>query len=78
MGHGAVRVLLFGSQVTGAATGNSDVDIMVELDTGRGLLVLIAIKQDVEQATGLSADVVTPRSISPYLRDRIMREAMPA
>ncbi|HKE21751.1 MAG TPA: hypothetical protein VEV85_05795 [Bryobacteraceae bacterium] len=48
---------------------------MIELEQGRSLLDLIAIKQDLEDLTGIRVDVVTERSLSPYFRDAVLKEA---
>ena len=75
--HGAVRVRVFGSYATGAASESSDLDLLVDFEPGRDLLDLIAVKQDVEAALGRSVDVAEEDGLSPYLRDRIVREARP-
>jgi len=75
--HGAVRVRVFGSHATGTASESSDVDLLVELEPGRDLLDLIALKQDVEALLGRTVDVVEEGGLSPYLRDRILHEARP-
>ncbi|HKZ86289.1 MAG TPA: nucleotidyltransferase domain-containing protein [Anaerolineae bacterium] len=49
---------------------------LVSLDPGRSLLDLIAIKQDLEDLLGCEVDVVTEAAISPYVRDRVLREAV--
>jgi predicted nucleotidyltransferase len=43
--HGADRARVFGSMPLGCAHENSDVDLLVDLQPGRSLLDLIAIKQ---------------------------------
>ena len=74
--HGARVVEVFGSRARGQARADSDVDLLVSLEKGRSLLDLIAIKQDVEDLLGLTVDVLTPASLSPYLCDRVLREAV--
>lgn len=74
--HGATEVRLFGSRAVDAATDDSDVDVLVTLEAGRSLLDLVAIKQDIEDALGLPADVVTQSSLSPLLRERILAESI--
>ncbi|MEO8218516.1 MAG: hypothetical protein ABI718_15685 [Acidobacteriota bacterium] len=44
---------------------------------GRSLLDLIAMEQELEQSLGIHVDVLTPGSTSLYLRDVILREAVP-
>lgn len=75
--HGVRRVRVFGSHASGAATPTSDLDLLVELERDRDLLDLAEFKLDLEEALGREVDVVTERGISPYLRERILREAKP-
>lgn len=75
--HGAKRLRIFGSQLSGKATGTSDLDLLVEFDLGRDLLDLVGLKQDLEALLGCKVDVVTEGSLSPYLRDRILEESRP-
>ena len=74
--HGATSVRLFGSSARNQASPQSDIDVLVDLETGRTLLDLVAIKQDLEDLTGKDVDVVTLDSVSPYLRDQILAEAV--
>jgi predicted nucleotidyltransferase len=75
--HGARAIRLFGSVARGDARADSDVDVLIDLEPGRSLLDLIAIKQDLEDILGRSVDVVTEAAISPYLRQRVLAEAIP-
>jgi hypothetical protein len=49
----------------------------VRLGEGRSLLDLVALKQELEDLMRRPVDVVTDRSLSPYLRERVLREAVP-
>jgi predicted nucleotidyltransferase len=75
--HGARNVRIFGSVARGQVRTGSDVDILVELEPGRSLLDLVAIKQDLEDLLGREVDVVTESSLSSYIRDDVLREAVP-
>ncbi|MBE0582240.1 MAG: nucleotidyltransferase domain-containing protein [Desulfofustis sp.] len=75
--HGASHLRLFGSRAKGVATSDSDLDLLVDLAPGRDLFDLIEMKQELEAATGLSVDLVTEKSLSKYLRARIIEEARP-
>jgi hypothetical protein len=72
--RGARQVRLFGSFAKGMATEASDVDILVEMESGRSLLDLVAIKQDLEDLLGRPVHVVTASSRSPYMRDEVLKE----
>ncbi|HKO46523.1 MAG TPA: nucleotidyltransferase family protein [Polyangiaceae bacterium] len=56
---------------------DSDLDLLVGLEPGRSLLDIVAIKQDLEDLLGYPVDVVTEGGLSPYLRERILAEALP-
>jgi hypothetical protein len=75
-GHGATDVRIFGSIARGQAGATSDVDLLIKLAPGRSLLDLIAIKQDIEDALHRDVDVVTENSLSPYLREQVLSEAV--
>lgn len=75
--HGAGRVRVFGSRATGTATETSDLDLLVQLDAGRDLLDLVALKQDLEALLGRRVDVVEEEGLSPHMRDRVLEEAVP-
>ena len=75
--NGAHDVRVFGSVVRGEAEASSDVDILVRLESGRSLIDLIAVKQDLEELLNRTVDVVTEASISPYIRDHVIQSAVP-
>jgi len=74
--HGARDVRIFGSAARGEASPSSDIDILVKLDPGRSLLDMIAIKQDLEDLLQCEVDVVTEASVSPYIREQILKESV--
>jgi len=74
--HGARNVRLFGSFRRGDSGAASDLDLLVEMEGGRSLFDLVALSDDLEDALGIEVDVVTEGSLSPYLRDRILAEAV--
>lgn len=74
--YGARNVRVFGSVARGQATASSDLDLLVNLDAGRSLLDLIALKQELEDLLGREVDVVTEAALSPYLREQVLREAV--
>jgi len=68
---------VFGSFARGEENIDSDIDLLVELESNRSLLDIIALKYDIEDLTGRKVDVVTQAGISPYLVKQIMKEAVP-
>ena len=74
--HGALSVRLFGSYACGDEQPPSDIDLLVEMEPGRSLLDIIAIKQEVEDLVGKKVDVVTEAALSPYLRDEVLQRAV--
>lgn len=74
--YGGRNIRLFGSFAKGTATESSDVDLLLEMEAGRSLLDLVAIKQELEDLLGRQVHVVTEPSLSPYLRDDVLKEAI--
>ena len=77
MRHGARDVRVFGSLARGEGSEGSDLDLLVKLGEGRSLLDLVGLKQDLEDLLSRPVDVVTERALSPYLRERVLSEAVP-
>ncbi len=75
--HGAVRASLFGSFARGDARPDSDLDVLVELETGRSLLDLVRLERELKDVLGLQVDVVTPKSLHPLILERVMAERKP-
>ena len=75
--HGAKNVRVFGSRARGEGAAESDIDLLIDLDDGRSLLDLIGLEHAIEDLTRLEVDAVTTGGLSPYLRDRVLAEAVP-
>ena len=75
--NGATRVRIFGSFARGTARMDSDLDLLIDLEPGRHLLDLVAIKQDLEDLLNRPVHVVTEAAISPYIRAKVLRDATP-
>ena len=75
--HGVERLRLFGSCARGVAGPESDVDLLIRLQPGHGFSDLMAFCEEAEAALGRRVDVVTEDGLSPYIRDRVLAEAIP-
>lgn len=67
---------MFGSVGRGEQGASSDLDLLVDMAKGRSLFDLIALSNDLEESLGVEMDVVTEASLSPYIRDRVLDEAI--
>ena len=74
--HGAHNVRIFGSVARGEARPESDIDFLVEMDSGRSLLDLIELSQNLETLLQRKVDILTDEGLSPYLEQRIHAEAV--
>jgi predicted nucleotidyltransferase len=72
--YGAKKIAIFGSYAREEASPESDIDILVEFSERKSLLDLVGIEQELSDALSVKADLLTEKSISPYLIDRIKRE----
>jgi hypothetical protein len=67
---------VFGSVARDRATEASDVDVVVELEHP-DLLVLVGVKQELEELLRVPTDVIRYREeMNPYLKRRIDEEAV--
>jgi predicted nucleotidyltransferase len=73
-GHGVRKVAVFGSYVRGEEKPESDIDIIVEFSERKSLLQLVKIERELSEELGIKVDLLTEKSISPYLIDTIKRE----
>ena len=72
--HGAKKVAVFGSYARGDQTQKSDLDVIVEFKKRKSLLQLVKIEREVSEALGIKIDLLTEKSISPYLLETIRTE----
>ncbi len=75
--HGAHHVRVFGSVARGEADERSDVDLLVDLETGRSLLDLGGLLMDLQTLLGRPVDVVTEKGLKSRIRNRVLDEAVP-
>ena len=70
----AAMVGVFGSTARGDDTSASDIDLMVKFSKRKSLLDIVRIERELSTELGKKVDLLTEAAISPYLRDRILRE----
>ena len=75
--YGARNVRIFGSVIHGEDNARSDIDVLVNFDSGRSLLDHVALMQDLEELLGRKVDVVSEKALHWYIRDRVLKEAKP-
>jgi len=75
--HGARNVRIFGSVARGEAKPDSDIDILVEMESGTSLMDHVTLMQDLEDLLERKVDVVSERALHWYIRDRVLAEATP-
>jgi len=74
--HGATRIRVFGSVARGDATQSSDLDLLVDLDEGRGLFDLGALLMDLRDLLGCEVDVATEVGLRPRVAQRVLADAI--
>jgi uncharacterized protein len=75
--YGAYNVRVFGSVARGDADAESDVDFLVEVESGRSLLDLGGLLMDLQELLGCQVDIVTEKGLRQRIRDRVLDEAVP-
>lgn len=71
--YGAERVYLFGSYARGDMTDGSDIDLRIDKGQIRGL-ALAGLLVDLEDALGLSVDLLTTASLDERFLDSIQND----
>lgn len=77
--NGIARLSIFGSALRADFQPDSDVDILVEFETGRtpGLLGLAGMELELGEMFGRKVDLRTPEDLSRYFRQSVLDEAQP-
>jgi uncharacterized protein len=65
---------VFGSMARGKAKKKSDIDLLVRFSKRKSLLAVVRLERELSEALGRKVDLLTEGALSPYLRDRILRE----
>lgn len=72
--RGARKIAVFGSYVRVEEKPESDIDIIVDFSKRKSLLELVRIERELSEVLGIRVDLLTEKSISPYLIDTIRGE----
>ena len=76
LGLGVRRLALFGSVLRDAARADSDVDLLVEFETGqKSYDRFIALAELLERLLSRPVELVTTEALSPFLKSYILAEA---
>lgn len=75
--HRIRKLAFFGSVLRDDFGPASDVDVLVEFESGArvGLIRLAGIENELSELLGRKVDLNTPGCLSPYFRDEVLREA---
>ena len=72
--YGVKKAAIFGSVVRGEAEADSDIDILVEIESDMSLLDFVGLKIEIEEALGKKVDLVEYSTIKPLIKERILSE----
>ena len=75
--RGIKNVRVFGSMSRDEATVNSDVDLLVELESGKTGFALGGFLMDVSELLNRKVDVVTENALHKHIRAQVLQEAIP-
>jgi len=75
--HYIRRLAVFGSVLRDDFGPDSDVDVLVEFESGHcvGLITFAAMENELSDLIGRKVDLTTPAGLSPYFRDQALSEA---
>jgi len=69
-------VAAHGGQNVRVSTAGACPLLIVDMDEGRSLFDLVRLSQELREALGVEVNLLTEGSLSPYLRDAILAEAV--
>lgn len=75
--HGARNVRIFGSVARGEAGPDSDVDFLIDAGPERTPFFPGGLVADLEDLLGCKVDIVEPEGLHWYIRDHVLKEAIP-
>ena len=72
---GVKELSIFGSVARNESTSKSDIDILVNFDSKKGLFVFVGLKHYLENILDCEVDLVTKNALHPALKSKILKEA---
>lgn len=75
--RGARNVRVFGSVARGDEHPESDIDLLVDLEPGVGLVGLAGLTRELTELLGVEVDVVPAENLKARFRDEVLAEAIP-
>lgn len=75
--HGAQNVRVFGSTARGEDRPDSDIDLLVDVTPKHSSFFPAGLVADLEELLGIKVDVLTENALHWYIRERVLKEAVP-
>jgi len=75
--YGVSHLRLFGSVARGDEGEESDIDLLIDLASDRGLLALSGFRREVQELLGRPVDVATEHLLKDRIRPEVLCEATP-
>ena len=75
--HGAYDIRVFGSVVRNEDRPDSDIDLLVKRRETVGPWFPAGLILELERELGRRVDVVTDNGLNPYIREHVLKEAVP-
>lgn len=75
--HGVVSIRVFGSVARREETADSDIDFIVEVGSKHSPWFPAGLQRDLEALLGVRVDIVTPKALHWYIRDKTLAESKP-
>jgi hypothetical protein len=74
--HGARNIRVVGSVARGEARNGSDIDFLVDTGPVTSSWFPAGLVLDLEEVLGCKVEVVTEKGLSPFLKQRVLQEAV--
>jgi predicted nucleotidyltransferase len=75
--HGAYNVRVFGSVIRGEDSPDSDIDFLIDVGPTTSSWFPAGLILDLQEILGRRVEIVTEKALNPYIREHVLREAVP-